>query len=584
MSDAVTNLQILPPVSTGKRAPGLRLALLAGILLCLAHPVPSIWPLAWIAIAPLILSVTEARSLRQAMWRGYLFGWLFLGAVWYWVAVTINAWTHNDIGWLCWGGLTLILAGFYGLWGGAAWLIHQKLRRIAHTGGIEIFVLACSWVVMEFMRTLGTLTMPWAQLSYSQYKILPVLQIAEITGAYGVSFVMMLVNGAVAYWWRHREEAVSLHYLKMAGAVTALVCLYGGVRLVQTETGRPLPVATMQAGFNSLQSHFNMSPPPSLEAQRATFMELTAQARRSPLKPVLYVWPESAAPGDALHKEKYDISHASVYDFLMDLARDNHIALITGSTLEEKLKDIPDQSNQNQTDQTNTGNSKPNYFGSEGEQKVAENASVLFDAEGHRPQYYVKRQLVPFGEFIPFRDIIPQVIFKSFGFPDRDDVTGKTAAVLSFNDAKYGRVELGPFICYEAMFPQYAREMTQKGATLLVTQSNDSWFQSRAAMEQHLASVVLRSIENRRQIVRSTTTGLTCFIDDRGHIYDALPINKPGFSVREMQMLTGWSLYSRFGDWFVLACCVAGLGLMWKYDRIKNDRIKTAASEQEKED
>ena len=496
--------------------------------------------------------------MRQAMWRGYLFGWIFLGAVWYWVAVTINAWTHNDIGWLCWGGLTFILAGFYGLWGGAAWLIHQKLRKIANTGGIEILALACAWVVMEFMRTLGTLTMPWAQLSYSQYKILPVLQIAEITGAYGVSFVMMLVNGAVAYWWRHREEAVSVRYLRMAGAVTALVCLYGCARLLQPEpAGRPLPVATIQDGFNSLQSDFNSTPPPSLDAQRAAFTNLTAQAARSPLKPVLYVWPESAAPGDAVHNTS---DKDSVSTFLSALARDNHIAIITGSTLEEMITDSGDVT-------------KPGKFGSGGDlqtvQKVAENASVLFDAAGHPPQYYVKRQLVPFGEFIPFREIIPQAIFKSFGFPDRDDVTGKTAAVLSFKDVKFRNVDLGPFICYEAMFPQYAREMTQKGATLLVTQSNDSWFQSRAAMEQHLASVVLRSIENRRQIVRATTTGLTCFLDSRGHIYDVLPINKPGFRVREMQMLTEQSFYTRFGDWFVLVCFLTGIGLLWKYSERK---------------
>ena len=161
----------------------MRLALLSGILLWLANPVPALWPLAWIALAPLIVSVTRAKRLRQAMWRGYLFGWVFFGSVWYWVGLTIAAWTHSPIGWAGWFGLTLILASFYGLWGGLAWWLHRR----GLSDGLQIMALACAWVVIEYLRTRGTLTMPWAQLSYTQYRFLPILQIADITGAYGVS-------------------------------------------------------------------------------------------------------------------------------------------------------------------------------------------------------------------------------------------------------------------------------------------------------------------------------------------------------------------------------------------------------------
>ena len=152
---------------------------------------------------------------------------------------------------------------------------------------------------------------------------------------------------------------------------------------------------------------------------------------------------------------------------------------------------------------------------------------MLFDpySPQPRPRYYVKRQLVPFGEFIPFRDLIPEPS-PDLSVSGHDDVTGEGATVLSYADPAMAGLTLGPFICYEAMFPPYAREMTQKGATLLVTQSNDSWFQSRAAMEQHLAAVVLRTIENRRETVRSTTTGVTCFLDSRGRVLDKLPLNQ----------------------------------------------------------
>src|SRR5262249_51360751 len=121
------------------------------------------------------------------------------------------------------------------------------------------------------------------------------------------------------------------------------------------------------------------------------------------------------------------------------------------------------------------------------------NSSVLFAPEG-RPERYDKQQLVPFGEFIPFRAILDPLVGRAFDFPDNDVDSGSKPTLRRFSSPRAGTVAIGPFICYEAMYPQYARHMTQNGATLLATQSNDSWFQSRAAMEQHLASVVLRAI------------------------------------------------------------------------------------------
>ena len=523
------------------RLPGLRLALLAGILLWLANPTPSLWPLAWVAIAPLILSVTRAKRLRQAMWRGYLFGWVFLGMVWYWIGLTIGAWLHNSspgptsalLGWGGWFGLTFILAGFYALWGGMAWWLHQRLREGKITGGIYVLALAAAWVLIEYLRTRGTLTMPWAQLSYTQYKFLPVLQMADITGAYGVSFLMMLVNGAIAWWWTHRDKPESTRYLWASLTTVVMVCIYGVGRLMQPDVGRPLPIAAMQGGFNSLQSDFNPAPATSPSEQYDVFTNLTAQAATAAPRPALYVWAESAAPGDAIHDGR-------VLSFLTYLARDANAAVITGATLTE----------------TRTETRKAAIGAQSTAYEVRENASVLFDPNSHalKPGFYVKRQLVPFGEFIPFRDLIPEPVTQTFQFPTHDDVTGEGATTLTYNDPAYGRVDLGPFICYEAMFPPYAREMTQKGATLLVTQSNDSWFQSRAAMEQHLAAVVLRTIENRRQTVRSTTTGVTCFLDSRGRVLDKLPLNKVAYGVRTMQMLSGETLYTQLGDWFPLVC------------------------------
>jgi apolipoprotein N-acyltransferase len=513
---------LLPAAATArqKRLAGLRLALLAGFLLWLSCPPITLWPLAWVAVAPLIVSVTRAARLRQAVWRGYVFGWVYLGPVWYWVGLTIVAWTHSSIGWAAWFGLTLILAGFYAAWGGVAWWLARRL-----TGGTRIVALAAAWVVMEWARTLGAITMPWAQLSYTQYLFPPVLQFADLTGAYGVSFLLLLVNAALAHAWQERGKPGSRLPLQATVTLAALACLYGLLRMQQPDSGRPIAVAAMQANFNSFSV-------PPMDVQYQIFTDLTQQAAQANPPPDLYVWAESTAPKDALH-------HGHTYEFMHNLARATQAGILVGSTVEDR---IPPQRQRNGS-----------FSGGDPYATLKANASVLFAPEG-RPARYDKQQLVPFGEFIPLRSLLDPLVGRAFGFPEYDVESGSNAAVMRFNSPRAGEVAIGPFICYEAMYPQYARHMAQTGATLLATQSNDSWFQSRAAMEQHLASVVLRAVENRRQIVRSTTTGITCLLDAEGRITQRAPLATATYLHGNMQRLTAQTLYTRYGDWFVLCC------------------------------
>jgi apolipoprotein N-acyltransferase len=233
-----------------ERSGGLRLAILAGLLLWLACPPVTLWPLAYVALVPLIVSVTRARNFFQAAWRGYVFGWVFLGPVWYWVGLTIVAWTKGSpIGWAAWFGLTLILAGFYAAWSGAAWWLARRT-----SGGVRVLALAAAWVIMEWARTLGSLSMPWAQIELHAVSLSARLQFADLTGAYGVSFLLMLINGAIALWWMERDEPNRIRRLRgLFAAVTLMTfaCFYGALRLTQPKTGPTLPVAVMQGNINN---------------------------------------------------------------------------------------------------------------------------------------------------------------------------------------------------------------------------------------------------------------------------------------------------------------------------------------------
>ncbi|MBC7528160.1 MAG: hypothetical protein H7308_11485, partial [Chthonomonadaceae bacterium] len=123
-------------------------------------------------------------------------------------------------------------------------------------------------------------------------------------------------------------------------------------------------------------------------------------------------------------------------------------------------------------------------------------------------------------------------------------------------------LHIGIFICYESMYPRYSRLMTLNESNLLLTQSNDAWFQSRAAQEQHLSAVVLRGVENRRDIVRSTTNGITCLIDAQGRISKRLPADVTDLLSGEVTLREGKTVWTRFGDWFVYACLAFLVGTL----------------------
>ncbi len=506
-----------------KGQPGLRLALLAGFLLFLANPPFQLWPLAWVAVVPLIVSVNRAGRWRQAVWRGYLFGWAFLGPTWYWTALTITGWTEQPlVGFGAWFILTLILAAYYGLWGGVTWWVSRRV-----TGKWRIVLPAALWIVMEWLRTVGATTMPWAQVSYTQYHFLPMLQIAEYTGAYGVSFLILLFNAALAYRWVNRDKVGSGRPALQVFALVCCVCLFGALRLTIPDTGQTLVVAAMQGNFKSNDAHETRA------QEYLTFTELTRQAQSGTPRPSLYIWGESASPGDALTDD-------GTFTYLRTLARQVQAPVMVGTRVKET------------------------YYDRGRRTEVESNASVLFPPDSSKPQRYNKQRLVPYGEFIPLRALIPAQLDDSLQIPANDVTPGNDSTVFRFQAPQAGEVALGPFICYESMYPLYARSMVRNGANLLVTQSNDDWFKSDAAMEQHVAAVVLRAVETRRQVVRSTTTGITCFLDSLGAITQRAPINAKAVLKHAVVLREGHTLYVLLGDWFVLACAGLVAFALWK--------------------
>lgn len=511
---------------TIQRSNGLRLAIIAGLLFWLAFPPFNIWPLAWAALTPLFISISRARNGRQAMWRGYVFGWCFLVPLWYWTGLTIVYWTGSIIGWLALIGLTLLMAGFYALWAGVAWRLMKRLSGVS-----RVAALAASWVILEWTRTLGTLSMPWGQISMSQTHNLPILQIADIGGAYSISFFVILLNASLGNWWLNRTSENSARSVWLSAIAIVMASLYGLARIGQPDGSQRVRIANMQCNFDV---HETIAAIPR-ELQVITSMSRAASQASPP--PELYIWSESAAPGDAF-------AYPPTREALSMLAASLQSPMVYGSRTGETVS------------------------------RVEYNSSVLFEANGRSIQRYNKRQLVPFGEFIPYRNWIPPAVMNAFQMDFGDVTPGSGPALLHCQNFARDEIKLGPFICFESAFPKYAREETLAGANLLLNQSNDSWFHSKAALEQHLALVCLRAVENRRCIVRSTTSGISCFIDSSGRIHQQIPLNQAGFAVRSVDLRDGITLYTRFGDWFVGACFLIIIVILWKSRSISAEEIK----------
>ncbi|MDE2126836.1 MAG: apolipoprotein N-acyltransferase [Armatimonadetes bacterium] len=459
-------------------------------------------------------AITEAPTVWRAAGRGYLFAFLYLGAVWYWTGVTITTWSHSWIGWFAWLGLTAIEAVYYSAWAGAAWFAAQRL-----TGGRRILTLAGMWVVMEWLRAQGALTMPWAQLSYSQFRFLPLIQIADFTGAYGISFLIVCFNTALVVGWLYRSRRSAWRHAWMAAAAAVVLSLYGLARMQVAEHGRSMVVAVMQG------------PPqvgdttPTVDAQLQLISHLTQQAASARVRPALILWGESAAPDDPVY-------NADMRRWFQNLADESDAALCVGARIQNPLT------------------------------LKSSNGAVTFQPYHAPVERYNKMQLVPFGEYIPYRRLFPPWLSNSFRFFQHDVTPGAAQKPMSIM-LPAGPVEVGPFICYESMYPRYARRMTQQGATMLITQSNDAWFQSRAAMWQHVSAVVLRAVENRRWIARATSTGVTCIVDCDGRIVRRAPVGAPGWIEDRATLQQGKTIYTRFGNWFVLLCALLCAALLF---------------------
>ena len=480
-------------------------ALFSGLLLAAAFPK---WDLTWllfVALIPLFWAV-PGRSLKDAFGLGLLAGLTHFVVLLYWIVYVTHV--HGFLSLPLSIGILLLLAAYLSLYP-ALWALGITWGEAR--GLNLIWWGPVLWVSLEFGQTYIISGFPWELLGNGLVPQPIFLQVADLTGVYGLSFLLVLINACL---WRLLSPPRARRHRRYPYAVAVGLILmawlgYGYYRLgdiQQLEAKSPkLKVAVVQGNIKQGEKWKKEMVTATLER----YAELTRKVKGAQL----IVWPETAAPFFFLRTP--DLSAQ-----VQAIAQESGGSLLFGAPAWEL-----------------TANGE-NYF----------NRAYLLSPQGEVLGYYDKAHLVPYGEYVPLRRFMPFIgkMVPMVG----DFAEGPVGATVSLPDG----VALGPLVCYESIFPNLSRAQVANGAKLLVNITNDAWFGKTAAGYQHLAMAVMRCVENHVCLARAANTGISAFIDARGQILWQSEIYVPEAHALELPLMPGGSLYTKIGDVFAWTC------------------------------
>ena len=505
------------------------LAATTGILLPLCFPKFDVGLLAWVALIPLHIALDSSRR-TQAFWLGWLSGMIGFTGIMSWVVTAMH--TYGKVPLLISYGIMLLLTAYLGLFvavysAGVVWF-----RMLVPRYGL--FAAPCLWVTLELLRTYLLSGLPWSLLGYSQYRQLDLIQVADHLGVYGVSFLIVLTNVALAelYLWLmplfrgFRPARLPWELVTTSAMLIGLSWAYSTSVIVSEESERPK--ATIQVGV--VQPNIDQAVKWDQGFREETLRRYDHLTESFGYGTDLIIWPEAATPFVYEREPLYQLQ-------LVAMATRASAPLLFGSPAVRFDADR-----------------KPYLL----------NSAYLLSPEGSLLGRYDKQHLVPFGEYIPLKSSALFFLDKLVeGIGDFQAGPGPTILSIqpkmSDESMPQRPVKFGVLICYEVIFPDLVRHMAAAGAEFLVTITNDAWFGDSSAPAQHFSMVVFRSVENHRAFARAANTGISGFIDPFGRIIKASPIFmqtalQATITVRQQQ-----TFYSRYGDVFAYGCMIISL-------------------------
>lgn len=508
-------------------------SVLTGVLLFLAFPPVDVFLFAWVALVPWFLLITFEQKTCRILFYSWLTGLSF---------------NLLSISWLS----IVTVEGYLGL------CVYMSLYFVIFAAGILLpkrflnvpFIVAapCLWVTLEFIRSFLFTGFPWLLLGHSQYRILPIIQIADVCGVYGITFLIVVTNGVIADLISLKFRRTTPHQKKMrflfetsfALFLISITLTYGTFHLLGRSTITQGPrISAVQGNIpqilkNACDMNFIWN----------THEDLTALAVKD--NPDLIVWSETMIP----NVEKEEGGFVSEYILKLEkLIRSCKIPFLVGAHTSVISKD----------------NKRQNY-----------NSACYYDQDGVRIGRYDKIHLVPVSEYNPSELIfpyLPELVQQRAGFtPDFLPGTQHKVWELPYRttngDQLTRRTRFSVLICYETIFPPLCREFIRRGAEFFINISNDAWFLESAELDQALAICVFRCVENRVGMVRVTNNGISAFITPDGAISRVLRDEKGntksirGVLTDSVLLDPTTTFYTLYGDVFAWATSLLTIGIL----------------------
>jgi len=488
---------------------------LSSALWACAFPNVGLWPFVFVAIVPLLF-IMEGASPKRAFWITFATTLLAYAGLVYWLIYTINHYGYIflPVAILVFIIMLVMLAAIRGLFFAVpyAWVGKRAPCYI---------VVPLLWVGADYFQTLFFGGFPWEFFGYAPYKILPLIQAADILGVWLLTFIFVFINAAI--YELFRADVGRLR--KIIGAalsflLVAALFIYGQLRLNQIrETmakSEKIRVAVVQGNipqdvkwsrnFRSwvLSRHENLSE--AAVAEGAEFI----------------IWPETALP------VFQDVAEP-LYKPLANAVTEINRYLLTG---------LP-------------------TLRYEGAEEIHHNSAYIINPQGEPVDFYHKNHLVPFGEFIPFKRTLKRMA---------GSLVHGTGDFLSGGDIKdlkhptIGNIAL--IICYEAIYPDLTRRLTNQGARLLVNITNDAWFGDTSAPHQHLSMAAMRAIESRLYLARAANTGISAFVEPTGKIIKQTGLFEIAYEVEDLGLMDVDTIYERVGDVLPILCLAFSTGAL----------------------
>jgi apolipoprotein N-acyltransferase len=485
------------------------LCALSAVLYGLASPRPNLHFLCWVLLIPL-LEALEGLRLRRGFLTGWLCGTMMHLLCFYWVIGTVQRYSNLDI-WL-----SILVWILFAIYSGLAFGLMASLFLFLRTGRSipDVLLLPVCYTAMEFAFPF---VFPW-HLGGGFYRVVPVIQIADLAGVYGVTALVVAVNAGL---WEllgffRRKRAFPWFSFSTATALVAATLFYGSWRIAAVEQQRQaapdLDVGLVQANVLIEERRSRIQQEDIWRRYRRLSDEAVHRGAQ------LILWPESAVH----FAYRPEAGAYSSSGFLRKFVRSLDRPLLFGSWAVEQ------------------GNPR--------------NRAYLLGPDGSLAGRYDKVKLLAFGEYMPFSDWIPQLkgLVKGVG----DFRPGEKIEPLCWENNCFGVL-----ICFEAILKPISREFVDKGAEFLVNITNDAWFGDTSCPEQHLMLSAFRAVENRTWLVRVANTGISAFVDPVGRILHRTAVFEQAVRVCRIDRMKGSSFYGKWGDWLPLSC-LALLGLL----------------------